>query len=34
MILLNCSYEEAIEKLEEADGFVRKVTLTNGRENQ
>lgn len=33
MILLNCSYDEAIEKLEAADGFVRKVILTNGREN-
>lgn len=33
MILLNCSYDEAIEKLEAANGFVRKVILTNGREN-
>lgn len=33
MILLNCSYDEAIEKLEAADGFVRKVILTNRREN-
>lgn len=33
MILLNCSYDEAIEKLEAADGFVRRVILTNRREN-